>query len=344
MARSTLTQIAFKILGLLIIAASLVGGWLAMDYRHFITHPLPVGEQGHRHLIEPGTSVNRFARQLQQAGVLPHPHYLAWLARWEGKAQQIKAGEYDFSPGITPRELLDKVVSGAVVQHTLTVIEGWTFAQMLAQIQQHPVLVHTLGDQSPQQIMSALGYADQHPEGRFLADTYHFPRGTRDVDFLARAYKAMEAHLSEEWDNRDTSVPYKSAYEALIMASIIEKETALDQERAAIAGVFVRRLQVGMRLQTDPTVIYALGERFDGNLRRADLQYDSPYNTYRYAGLPPTPIALPGVDSLRAALHPASGDALYFVSRGDGSHQFSATLEQHNQAVRRYQLNSAATQ
>jgi len=328
----------FKLLGLMVILFSFAGGWLAMDYRDFKASPLPIPAEGYRHIIPPGTSVTRLAADLQQAGIMPHPFYLRWMARWQGQAGQIKAGEYQFGPGITPGQLLEQVVSGAVFQHTLTIVEGWSFAQLVDAVRRHDALDHTLGSADGDGIMRQLGHAGQHPEGLFLPDTYHFPRGLTDVAFLQRAYQLMETQLAEEWAQRDPAIPLRTPYEALILASIIEKETGVADERPQIAGVFTRRLIQGMRLQTDPTVIYALGLRYDGNIHRADLLTDSPYNTYLYAGLPPTPIALPGLASLRAALHPAPGDSLFFVSRGDGSHVFSATLEQHNEAVRRYQL------
>jgi UPF0755 protein len=340
MAVARFSNIIYKISGVAILLASFGGGWLVMDYKQFVATPLPLPEQGYRQIVAPGTSLRHFANELYQAGIVQHPLYLKWLASFEGKAQSIKAGEYIYEPGITPQQLLDKVVSGAVMQHTLTIVEGWTFAQLLSALRQQDVIEQTLAGLDQAQIMARLGHGDQQPEGRFLPDTYHFPRGTSDLAFLQRAYQAMETRLNEEWDQRDQGLPFHTPYEALIMASIIEKETALPEERPEIAGVFVRRLARGMRLQTDPTVIYGLGDRFDGNLRRRDLIADSPYNTYMHAGLPPTPIALPGLASLHAALHPAPGDALYFVSRGDGSHEFSATLEAHNKAVRRYQLGA----
>lgn len=316
----------------------LVGGWLAVGYQGFKNDPLPIPADGFRHIIAPGTSVTRLAADLEQAGVLPHPYYFRWFARWRGQAGKIKAGEYQFMPGTTPGQMLDQIVSGAVFQHTLTVVEGWTFAQLFEAVRGHEAIIHTLGEPTPDRLMAELGYPGQHPEGRFLPDTYHFPRGVTDVAFLRRAHQMMETRLAEEWAQREPGLPLKSPYEALILASIVEKETGLPAERAEIAGVFVRRLQLGMRLQTDPTVIYGLGLGFDGNLRRADLLADSPYNTYLNAGLPPTPIALPGVAAIRAALHPAPGTTLFFVSRGDGSHVFSTTLEEHNAAVQRYQI------
>ena len=339
MAVTKLSNIVYKILGVTILLASFIFGWLIMDYRQFASNPLPIAEQGYRYIIPPGTSLNRFADELHQAGIMPHPAYLRWMGRLEGKAQSIKAGEYLFAPGITPPQLLDQVVTGAVMEHTITVVEGWTFAQLIDALRQNDAIEHVLNGLNDDQIMARLGHPDQHPEGRFMPDTYHFPRGMTDLAFLHRAYQAMEERLKDEWEKRDQGLPYETPYQALIMASIIEKETALPEERPEIAGVFVRRLTKGMRLQTDPTVIYGLGDRFDGNLRRKDLVSDSPYNTYMHAGLPPTPIALPGLASIHAAMHPAPGDAIYFVSRGDGSHVFSATLEAHNEAVRRYQIN-----
>jgi UPF0755 protein len=334
-----LANIIFKIFGFAVLLLSFAGGWLVMDYKHYVANPLPVAEPGYHYVIAPGTSLKRFTTDLHAAGVLPHPAYFRWLARFAGDTQAIKAGEYLFAPGITPPELLRQVVSGAVVQHAFTIVEGWTFAQLLAALRHDDVIEQTLDDLAPDRIMERLGHPGEHPEGRFMPDTYHFPRGTTDVAFLQRAYQSMETLLDEEWRHRDVGLPYETPYDALIMASIVEKETALPEERSEIAGVFVRRLERGMRLQTDPTVIYGLGDRFDGNLKRRDLASDSPYNTYMHAGLPPTPIALPGRASLHAALHPAAGDTIYFVSRGDGSHEFSKTLEAHNKAVRRYQIN-----
>lgn len=339
MTTGKIVNIAYKLFGITILLLSLAGGWVIMDYKHYVSDPLPIAEQGYRYVITPGTSLKRFTADLHQAGILPHPIYFSWMARFAGDSQAIKAGEYLFAPGITPPELLRQVVAGVVIQHAFTIVEGWTFTQLLAALHHDDVIEHTLNGLTPRLIMERLGHPDQDGEGRFMPDTYHFPRGTSDVAFLQRAYQTMASQLDEEWGRRDPRLPYRSPYDALIMASIIEKETALPEERREIAGVFVRRLERGMRLQTDPTVIYGLGERFDGNLRRQDLASNTPYNTYMHAGLPPTPIALPGRDSLHAALHPAAGDAIYFVSRGDGSHEFSSTLEAHNKAVRRYQID-----
>lgn len=339
MAVNKVSNWLFKLTGVVVLVGSFVVGWFVMDYQQFTSNPLPITEPGYRLIITPGTSLHHLAATLHEAGIVQHPRYLQWMGDLSGEAQSIKAGEYLFAPSITPRQLLQQVVSGTVVQHSLTVVEGWTFAQMIEALRQDSIIKQTLAGLEGEQIMARLGHPDQHPEGMFLPDTYHFPRGTSDLDFLQRAYQTLHKRLDEEWQHRDVGLPYRSPYEALIMASIIEKETALPEERAEIAGVFVRRLSRGMRLQTDPTVIYGLGSRFDGNIRRRDLATDSPYNTYMHSGLPPTPIALPGLASIHAAMHPASGDALYFVSRGDGSHVFSATLEAHNKAVRRYQIH-----
>lgn len=293
--------------------------------------------------IKPGANLMSVAKGLQQQGLLAHPRYWVWDAKWEGVADKIKAGEYAVSPLMTPPELLALFVSGKVIDYTLTIPEGWTFRQLLKSLHQHEKIAKTLLDREGKlldnsDVMTLLRLDDQHPEGLFYPDTYHFTNMTSDVEFLKRAYQQMQQRLESEWQNRAPNLPYKNSYEALIMASIIEKETAAPAEREQIAGVFVRRLNKGMRLQTDPTVIYGLGEAFDGNIRRRDLRAENAYNTYKIKGLPPTPIALPGGDSIYAALHPAPGNTLYFVSRGDGTHQFSATNEEHNAAVRKYQL------
>ena len=327
-----------RILGLLIILASLAGAWLMMEFKQFISTPLAIPEGGVFYTLQPGSTVATLAGDLKAQGFLEKPLYLRLLARWDGTAQQIKAGEYHLNPGLRPRELLQVLISGKVVSHSLTLIEGWTFSQMLEAVRGHAALDHTLGDMAADEIMKELGYENQHPEGRFLPDTYHFPRGTKDRAFLKRAYSAMQRLLDEEWPKRDEGLPLNTPYEALILASIVEKETGLASERPEIAGVFTRRLHKGMKLQTDPTVIYAMGDDFDGNIRRKDLKRNSPYNTYVYKGLPPTPIAMPGADAVRAVLHPKQGNSLYFVAKGDGSHQFSATLKDHNRAVRKYQL------
>ncbi len=324
-------------LGLLLIAL-LAAGWLYRTYQGFLETPLAVADEGLVFEVRRGQSLKGVARALAAQGVLERPRFLVWLGISRGVAGRIQAGEYRIEPGTRPGDLLQRLVDGKVLLHPLTIVEGWTFAQMRAHLARQPFLRHTLEGASPEVVMQRIGRPGIHPEGRFLPDTYHFPRGTSDVECLKRAYAAMESFLAEAWAERDPGLPLETPYEALILASIIEKETAVPEERPLIAGVFVRRLQRGMRLQTDPTVIYGLGEAFDGNIRYRDLRRDTPYNTYTRKGLPPTPIALPGREAILAALHPAPGDALYFVARGDGTHEFSATLDAHNRAVRKYQL------
>jgi len=333
-----------KLTGITLLLVSFVGGWFMLEYQTFNRASLSnTIHQPVNYTIKSGASLMSVARALQQQGLLEHPRYWVWHAKWEGNADQIKAGEYEISPQMTPPQLLQLFVSGKVIDYTLTIPEGWTFRQMLKALHQHDKINKTLLDGKGKlldnaAIMTRLRLGDLHPEGMFYPDTYHFASKTSDVEFLQRAYQQMQQRLEAEWQNRAPNLPYKNSYEALIMASIIEKETAVAEEREQIAGVFVRRLNKRMRLQTDPTVIYGLGETFDGNIRRRDLKAENPYNTYKIKGLPPTPIALPGGDAIYAALHPAPGRALYFVSRGDGTHKFSATNEEHNAAVRKYQL------
>ncbi len=326
------------ILALLVAVAALaVAGGLAYRLSAFAERPLHLEE---RQTLEvpPGSNLTRIAAELERRGIVDSALDLRLLHRWKGQGRAIHAGEYALEPGMTPLDLLDRLGAGEVIQHALTIIEGWTFRQLTGALWRHPRIEPTLKGLSDEAIMARLGHPGEHPEGRFYPDTYHFPAGTSDLEFLRRAYDAMARRLAEEWRNRAPGLPLKTPYEALILASIIEKETGRPEERAEIAGVFIRRLQKGMRLQTDPTVIYGLGEAFDGNLRRRDLRRDTPYNTYTRKGLPPTPIAMPGGESIHAALHPRPGKSLYFVARGDGSHHFSETLEEHNRAVRKYQL------
>lgn len=319
------------------------GGALAL-WLHFertLEAPLAVAEQPYRFTIEPGTSLASVARRLAADGLIAEPLYLRLAARLEGVGGRIQAGEYEVLPGMDLRDLLAMLVAGRVVRHRFTIVEGWTFAELRRALDRAPALEHTLAGVDDAELMARIDRPGVHPEGRFLPDTYFYTRGTTDLELLRRANRLLEDTLAALWAARAEDLPYADPQEALVMASIVEKETGVAAERARIAGVLVRRLQRGMRLQTDPTVIYGLGERFDGNLRRRDLERDTPYNTYRRAGLPPTPIALPGADALRAALNPAPGEALYFVAKGDGSHHFSRTLEEHNRAVARYQLGAS---
>ncbi len=323
------------LLGVLVL--TLTGGTLAWRIDRWLDRPLRL-DAPLTYELAPGSNFIRVVNDLARQGIVDEPRWLRWYARLSGQASRIKAGEYRFEPGLTPRQLLRELVQGRVRQYSLTLIEGWNFRQLKAAVAAHPALRQTLQGLDDAAIMARIGHPGEHPEGRFLPDTYHFPKGTRDTDFLIRAYDAMARVLAEEWAGRAPDLPLKTPYEALILASIVEKETGLASERPAIAGVFIRRLRKGMRLQTDPTVIYGMGEAYRGNIRKRDLLKDTPYNTYRRRGLPPTPIAMPGRAAIHATLHPDDSDNLYFVSRGDGSHQFSATLEEHNRAVIKYQL------
>ncbi|HEX7031116.1 MAG TPA: endolytic transglycosylase MltG [Gammaproteobacteria bacterium] len=309
------------------------------QYQRWQAAPLPLGADGETIHVPPGVALDALAEQLAADGVIEHAWDLKLLARLRGDAASVKAGEYELAPGLTLDGLLDKMVAGHVKLYALTIVEGITVVELLDQLAAHPAIRHTLDDDvSAVTLAKELGLPTDHAEGWFLPETWHFPRGTTDVAVLQRAHQAMREVLESAWAGRDDGLPIDSAYEALILASIIEKETAVESERTRIAGVFTRRLERGMRLQTDPTVIYGLGEKYTGDIRYRDLRTDTPYNTYTRSGLPPTPIALPGRESILAAVHPAEGDALYFVARGPGrEHVFSATLEEHNRAVRKYQ-------
>ena len=301
-----------------------------------LDEPLVLPPQGLVFEVPSGAAFRRVTAELARHGVVQHPWVLDWHARISGSATAIHAGEYDLRPGLTGRSLLDKLVRGEVLLHQFTIVEGLRFADVLVRLREHPAIEP--GSASGGEIMAALGAPDLHPEGQFLPDTYSFPRGTSDLAVLRMAHVALTQVLDDAWRNRSETGVLETPYEGLVLASIIEKETSLESERALISGVFHRRLMLGMRLQTDPTVIYGLGEGFDGDLTRADLAADTPYNTYTRGGLPPTPIALAGRGSILAAFAPAETEALYFVATGepDGSHAFSSTLEEHNAAVRRY--------
>ncbi|MGH8053345.1 MAG: endolytic transglycosylase MltG [Stenotrophomonas sp.] len=289
--------------------------------------------------VASGDSFTTVLGKLRAAGI-DEGQDLQWqlLARQLDAAGKLKVGEYALEPAPTPRELLRNMRQGKVLQYRVTIVEGWNIRQLRAALNRAQPLQHKTVDMSDAELMAALGFAEQHPEGRFLPETYIYQRGDNDLDVLKRAHAAMEKELAAAWASRADDLPLKSPYELLILASIIEKETGLASERPQIAGVFMRRLKMGMRLQTDPTVIYGIGSAYDGNIRRSHLTTDTPYNTYTRAGLTPTPIAMPGRDALQATAHPAAGNALYFVAVGDGSgaHEFSATLAEHNAAVARY--------
>ncbi|HET7923008.1 MAG TPA: endolytic transglycosylase MltG [Gammaproteobacteria bacterium] len=323
---------------LILLAAVCVLAVAAWFYHTCYRQPLLTGTQAVVIRIAPGQPLRAIARHLAERGVLAHPLNLVLLARLRGQSSAVRAGEYRIQPGTTVAQLLDQLASGQVLLHSLTLVDGWTFKQVLDAVERDPDLMHTLTGLKPAQVMARLGHPNEHPEGRFFPDTYSFAHGTTDVAFLERAYRSMQQKLAAAWQQRAQNLPYQSAYEALIMASVIEKETGRPDERARIAGVFVRRLQKDMKLQSDPTVIYGLGDSYTGNITLHDLRADTPYNSYTRHGLPPTPICMPPLAAIEAALHPAAGDALYFVARGDGTHQFSATLAEQNAAVRKYQL------
>ena len=331
----------FSLLFFMLVGSAGVLGMLAWkDYQRFTETPLNLASAK---IIEfpRGTAFKELVRQLRRDGISDgSPFYWKLLSREMSVASRLQAGEYRLTTGLTPRGLIELMASGRVVQHQFTIVDGWTFRQLRLALAQEQGLRQTLPGKDETTIAADLGLGNSKPEGWFLPETYAWVKGESDFDLLQRAHTAMTKALDRLWPRRDPAVPLKSPYEALILASIIEKETGIGEERAQIAGVFARRLQIGIRLQTDPTVVYGLGEQYDGNIRRRDLDADTPYNTYTRDGLPPTPIALPGLPALEAALHPAGGNALYFVAVGDGSgrHAFSATLDEHNRAVARYQL------
>jgi len=290
------------------------------------------------YLVEPGTSLKAFSRQLHREKILPDAHTLVLIATLKGQSRDLKTGEYRFRKGITALEILDQVMAGRVVEYPVTLVEGWTFKQFMDALAAAPRLTHSLTGMKSQQVMAMLGYPNIHPEGRFYPDTYYYSTGMSDLLILQRAFQKMEKVLDEEWAGRQSDLPLRSPDEALTLASIVEKETGKPEERPLIAGLFLQRLRIRMKLQTDPTVIYGLGDKYHGNITVQHLRQYTPYNTYVIYGLPPTPIAMPGRAAIHATLNPDKTRALYFVSRGDGSHVFSQTLEQHNQAVIKYQL------
>lgn len=324
-----------------LIALALVGLAVAAwrDYRRFTDTPLPGAQADATIDIARGARYRDIVRQLRRERVSrAAPLYWRLLGRELGVAGRLHAGEYALPAGITPRELLRRMAAGDVVQHRFTIVDGWTFRQLRLALATDTGLAQTLGGASDEDIARRVGIEDGHPEGWFLPETYAWVKGESDFDVLSRAHVAMQKTLEKLWAARAAEVKLAMPYQALILASIVEKETAQASERPLIAGVFLRRLKIGMRLQTDPTVIYGLGQSYDGNIRRRDLDTDTPYNTYTRDGLPPTPIALPGTPALEAALHPAAGDALYFVARGDGSHEFTSNLADHERAVVKFQL------
>jgi UPF0755 protein len=326
-----LLKTLFALVVIVIVAAAAYGAWYLGSPVTIRAYPVEIE-------IPRGAGFRAAMEQLEKSGVSLRRYEFELLARLLGRVRAIKAGSYEISQPLTPTQLLDKLTRGDVTQAEVRLIEGWTFAQFRAALDASPDLRHDTKGMEDAQILVRIQAPETHPEGLFFPDTYLFGKGSSDLAVLRRAYRAMARHLKEEWGAREAGVPYRTPYEALTMASIIEKETGQAGERDLIGGVLVNRLRIGMRLQVDPTIIYGLGGTFDGNLKRSHLAEDGPYNSYTRAGLPPTPIAMPGLASLRAAMRPAKTNAMYYVSRNDGSSQFSRTLEEHNRAVTRYQL------
>ena len=330
-------KLLVSVFALGVIAAAAAGLWV---WQGLNTLEKPVAlEEPLVFSVEHGTSFNGLAHELARQGLVSDSLWLRLYGRLKPKLTRIKAGDYELTPGMTPLDIVDSMVEGKVKLWAVQFIEGWTFAELRNALAKSDNLKKVTTDWTDQKIMEAVGAEGEHPEGWFFPDTYMFSSSETDLDILKRAYNRMTSLLELEWAERAKNLPYDTPYQALIMASIVERETGAPYEREQVAGVFVRRLQRGMRLQTDPTVIYGMGDKYDGRIRRRDLRTHTPYNTYRIDGLPPTPIALPGRDSIHAALHPDDGDAVYFVARGDGSHKFSKTLAEHQKAVRAFQLN-----
>ena len=326
-------------LALLLLASVAVGGWLWQRYQGFADTPLEVAGTERILQVERGDGFNDVLGKLRELGVT-EGHELEWkmLAHDMGVLTRLQVGDYTIRHGITPAELLRKLERGDVIHYKFTIVEGWNLRELRAALAADERIVQTLHELDDAAMMAALGREGVHPEGRFLPETYHYTRGMSDLDLLKRALLAMDKALADAWAGREDGLPIETPDQLLTLASIIEKETGKASERPEIAGVFVRRLRLGMRLQTDPTVIYGMGSAYDGNIRRSDLTTDTPYNTYTRGGLPPTPIAMPGRAALEAAAHPLPGNTLYFVARGDGSHVFSTNLADHNRAVACYQL------
>jgi UPF0755 protein len=322
-----------RLFTLFIVLAAMLGGGAAW----WLNQSLALNAEVVDLSIEPGASVRGVAQAVRDAGVQVNPALLYWWFRLSGEARQIKAGSYELEPGATPRNLLRKLVRGEEALRAVTLVEGWNFRQVREALLKAEQLTPTTRGLEVDLIMNLLGKPGVHPEGRLFPDTYTYAKGSSDLAVLKRAMRAMDKRLEAAWNLRQPDTPLKTPEQALILASIVEKETGRASDRSLIAGVFTNRLRIGMPLQTDPTVIYGLGDAFDGNLRRRHLQADTPWNTYTRGGLPPTPIAMPGKAALLAAVQPAPTKALYFVSRGDGTSQFSSSLEEHNRAVNKYQ-------
>jgi len=329
-------RVIVRIIGIFVLLGTLLLGILWNDYRTF-TNQAIVTEAPIILEVVKGSSFQRIMNRLSYQAPAADSIWFKILAHKEGLATQLKAGEYKLAVGLKPLGFLLQLSEGKVMQHSLTFPEGWNFKQLRQVLAENSDLKHTIESTSDKDILQKIGSKESHPEGLFFPDTYHFEKNTTDLVILKKAYFKMQKVLNYQWQNRTSGLPLKTAYQALILASIIEKETGVVYERPVISGVFIRRLKKGMRLQTDPTVIYGMGENYKGNIRKSDLRTLTAYNTYRINGLPPTPIAMPGQHAIHSALHPDKGDSIYFVAKGDGSHQFSATLSQHNNAVNKFQ-------
>ncbi|SCY68815.1 UPF0755 protein [Nitrosospira sp. Nl5] len=323
-----------KRISLLVLAGIfLFTAWFAYQ----VNRPVQLPVVPYEFSIEPGSSLRSVAKQLADAGVLRDVWSFVLLSRVMGLASSLKAGDYEIAVSTSPLELLERITKGDVNQSEIRFIEGWTFLQLRQVLDEHSAIRHDTTNLSDEEILRSIGASETAAEGLFFPDTYFFARGSSDVAILRRAYHAMQNHLNREWDIRAVNLPLRDPYQALILASIVEKETGKESDRTMVAGVFVNRLRLSMLLQTDPTIIYGLGKKFDGNLRKKDLLADQEYNTYTRRGLPPTPIAMPGLPSIQAVLNPAKTDALYFVSKGNGESHFSSNLADHNRAVTKYQ-------
>lgn len=325
-----------KTIGVLLILLSFGGGWLWMDYQKALYAPAVKTEKVYVE-INKGDSLSEIADKLEAQNLAIKPIWFKVIAFQDNSARKLRTGEYELSQGMTIRNIIDLFVQGKTQQYAITFPEGWTFKEVMQEIRENPNLEHTLDNIPVEQVMMQLGAQIKMPEGQFFPDTYFFEKHMSDISLLKRAYDKMQTVLQEEWKHKAEGLPFKSPYEALILASIIEKETGTESERPLISGVFIRRLKNGIPLQTDPTVIYGMGERYRGNIGHEDLKNATPYNTYMVKGLPPTPIAMPGRQAIHSALHPDNSDTLYFVARGDGTHVFSSSLKEHNQAVNLYQ-------
>ena len=329
-----------RLIAIIVIVASFSVGWFWMLYEDSISSSHISDEKGSVLVsIEKGQNLRQIINQLDQQGVV-EGRWFEWLVRIEGAAGKIQAGEYEFSPGLTPRQVLVFLLKGKVNQYAFTIIEGQTFKQLLEELHGHSAIKRTLPEHATMaEYVELLNISEKNLEGLLLAETYFFIKNTTDAELITRAYRAMQAYVNPAWLKRDKKEVINTVYKSLILASIVEKETGLASERKKIAGLFIRRLEIGMKLQTDPTVIYGMGDEYKGDIRFRDLRKDTAYNTYTRYGLPPTPIAMPGKAAIDAALHPVKTNSLYFVANGDGSHIFSKTLKQHNAAVNKYQRN-----